>query len=291
MKVIDFTKMVASGNDFVVIDSSHQFRRRRTSLRLAPVTSHQSLAKKACHRKFGIGADGLLVLEKSRVADIKMRIFNPDGSEAQMCGNGARCVALFKSQVTSHPSTSLRAGRSQVKIETRAGIIFSEVKGEKVKIKLTDPKNIKLNIPVKVNNRTIRVNFINTGVPHTVVFVAGLKEIDVFNLGRRIRYHQRFKPAGANVNFIEILNNNSLKIRTYERGVEDETLACGTGSVASAIIAAGALGHRGTGAQNINIHTKSGEILKVYFNSNHNSISDVWLEGKAKIVYKGEIYV
>ena len=273
--------MVASGNDFVVIEKSSQLS----------ALSSQLLAKIICARKYGVGADGLLVLEKSRKADVRMRIFNADGSEAQMCGNGARCVAFYlghRSQVTGHRS----------KIETKAGMIESEINGNKVKIKLTDPKNIKLDIPVKVNNRTIRVNFINTGVPHTVVFVAGLKEIDVFNLGRQIRYHQRFKPAGANVNFIEILNNNSLKIRTYERGVEDETLACGTGSVASAIIAAGALGHclpagkaGGTGAGNINIHTKSGEILKVYFNSNHNSISDVWLEGKAKIVYKGEIYV
>jgi len=283
IKKLSFSKMVASGNDFVVIENS----------RKSQVSSFKFLAKEICNRKFGIGADGLLVLENSRVADVRMRVFNSDGSEAKMCGNGARCVALFKSQVSSL--------KSQVKIETKAGIIFSEVKGENVKIKLTDPKNIKLDIPVKVNNRTIRVNFINTGVPHTVVFVAGLKEIDVFNLGRRIRYHQRFKPAGANVNFIEILNNNSLKIRTYERGVEDETLACGTGSVASAIIAAGALGHwgpavggsafGGTGAKNINIHTKSGEILKVYFNSNHNSISDVWLEGKVRIVYKGVYYV
>jgi len=275
MRKINFTKMVASGNDFVVIESSPR----------SPVSSPQSLAKEICDRKFGIGADGLLVLGKSKVADVRMRIFNADGSEAQMCGNGARCVALY----TSHKVT--RSQCHKVKIETKAGIIGAEINRDKVMIKLTDPKHIKLGIPIKINNRILRVNFINTGVPHVVVFVEGLEKIDVFNLGRQIRYHQRFKPAGTNVNFIEIMDNTSFKIRTYERGVEDETLACGTGSVASAIIVAGALGYQGTGAQNFSVHTQSGEILKVYFNSNHNSISDVWLEGKARIVYKGEINV
>jgi len=275
MRKINFTKMVASGNDFVVIESSPR----------SPVPGPRFLAKEICDRKFGIGADGLLVLEKSKVADIKMRIFNADGSEAQMCGNGARCVALY----TSHKVT--RSGGHKLNIETKAGIIGAEINQDKIKIKLTDPKHIKLGIPIKINNRILMGNFINTGVPHTVVFVEGLKEIDVFNLGRQIRHHQRFKPAGTNVNFIEILTDNSFKIRTYERGVEDETLACGTGSVASAIIAAGVLGYRGGGAQNISAHTQSGEILEVYFNSNHNIISDVWLAGKAKMVYKGEIYV
>jgi diaminopimelate epimerase len=261
---IEFTKMVASGNDFVVID-----RVQSTEYRV------QSVAQKICNRKYGIGADGLLVLEKSKIADIRMRIFNADGSEAEMCGNGARCVSLWLKQEV-------------LKIETKAGVIKSEVKGDNIKIKLTDPKDIKLDIPIKINNRLLKVNFINTGVPHTVIFVEGLDKIDVVNLGRLVRYHKRFTPAGSNVDFMEILSNNSIKIRTYERGVEDETLACGTGAVASALLTAYSLQLI---ANKINVHTQSGEILKVYFNRVGNGFKNVWLEGKAKIVYKGVYYV
>ncbi len=275
MRKINFTKMVAAGNDFVVLECLS-----------AGVLECSRLAMEVCDRKFGAGADGLLVLEKSKIADIKMRIFNADGSEAEMCGNGARCVGLYWSHVARRTS--------HVNIETKAGVIDAKVEGNNVKIRLTDPKNIKLDIPIKINNRTLRVNFINTGVPHTVVFVEGLDGIDVFNLGRQIRYHRKFKPVGTNVDFVEVLSDDSLRIRTYERGVEDETLACGTGTVAAAIISAMALGRWGTGslghwvagAHKINVYTKSGEILKVSFNNNKR-IENVWLEGEARIVYKG----
>ena len=216
------------------------------------------------------------MLEKSKIADIRMRIFNADGSEAEMCGNGARCVSLWLKQKV-------------LKIETKAGVIKSEVKGDNIKIKLTDPKDIKLDIPIKINNRLLKVNFINTGVPHTVIFVEGLDKIDVVNLGKLIRYHKRFAPAGSNVDFVEALSNNSIKIRTYERGVEDETLACGTGSVASALLYAICYTLYASGK--VNIHTKSGEVLKVYFNKIDGGFRNVWLEGKAKIVYKGVYYV
>jgi len=278
--------MVASGNDFVVID-----RVQSTEYRV------QSVAQKICNRKYGIGADGLLVLEKSKIADVKMRIFNPDGSEAEMCGNGARCTALW--QIANR----LPAGRqgkpqtAKLKIETKAGIIESEVNNKNVKIKLTDPKDIKLDIPIKINNRLLKVNFINTAVPHTIIFVEGLDKIDVVNLGRQIRYYQKFKPAGTNVDFVEVLTDDSLKIRTYERGVEDETLACGTGTVAAAIIfvARLPLPVRQAGvcpfARQIDVITKSGEILKVYFDKIGDNFKNVWLEGKAKIVYMGVYHV
>ncbi|MDD2752293.1 MAG: diaminopimelate epimerase [Candidatus Omnitrophica bacterium] len=270
MKKINFTKMVASGNDFIVIPGSG-----------ASSTVYRALAKKACNRKFGIGADGLLVLEKTRKAAIKMRIFNADGSEAEMCGNGARCAALYAcSNITLSKSHWL-------KIETKAGILEANVEGQDVKIKLTEPKNIKLDIPVLVNGRSLRVNFIDTGVPHAVIFTQGLEKIKITDLGRTIRYHQKFSPRGTNVDFVEVLDNNSLKIRTYERGVEDETLACGTGSVASALIFA----LKGAQGNKINLHTQSGEVLKIYFNKEKNSFHDVWLEGKAKIVYKGAYHV
>ncbi len=266
MQRINFTKTVASGNDFVVIDELANW----------PIHRLKRLARKICDRKYGAGADGLLILEKSKAADIKMRIFNADGSEAQMCGNGARCTALY-------------IGRRRVAIETKAGIIESEVNADNVRIKLTDPKDMKLDMPIRVNNRTLHVNFINTGVPHAVIFAEGLDKIDVANLGNRIRYHKSFAPCGTNVDFAEVLNNNTIKVRTYERGVEDETLACGTGAVASALITSYEL--RVTSYRNINVHTQGGEILKVYFEKIKNKFNNVWLEGKAGIVYKGAYYV
>jgi diaminopimelate epimerase len=284
MPKIDFTKIVASGNDFVIV----QFK--------ANISRLKSLAQKMCDRRYGVGADGLLVLEKSRIADVKMRIFNPDGSQAQMCGNGARSVALWAKSKVKRPTRWRESPRSKVKIETKAGIINAQVNGENVKIKLTDPTNLKLNLPIKVNKRTLHVNFINTGVPHAVIFVADLDKIEVVNLGRQIRYHKRFTPAGTNVDFVEVLDNNSIKIRTYERGVEDETLACGTGVVAAALLYAKRYpcltGRQALSVRSkLNILTKSREVLKVYFNREGNKFKNVWLEGKARIVYKGAYYV
>lgn len=270
--------MVASGNDFIIVE--------RYPL---PATRYPDLAKKICNRKYGAGADGLLVLGKSRVADIKMRIFNVDGSEAQMCGNGARCVAFYIATRNPQPATL-------VTIETKAGIIRAQVKRNDVKVKLTGPKNIKLDIAIRINGRQLHVNFINTGVPHAVIFVEGLDKIDVVNIGRNIRYHKRFLPQGTNVDFVEIQKDNSIKLRTYERGVEDETLACGTGAVASALIVATRypqpLPVRQAGTtRKSDVVTTSAEVLKVYFDKINNKFKDVWLEGKVKIVYEGEYYV
>lgn len=257
MKKTKFTKMVASGNDFIVVEKN------------------ELSAKSACDRKFGIGADGVLVLEKSKVADIKMRIFNADGSEAEMCGNGARCAALF-------------AARSkEISLETLAGIIKAEVSKDTVRINLTEPKGLKLNIPINVNGRKLRVNFINTGVPHAVIFVSGIEDIDVDAIGKAVRYHKEFAPKGTNVNFVEPLGKGAIRIRTYERGVEGETLACGTGSTASALIFA----LINNESNLIKVNTQSKEVLKVYFNKDKNKFKDIWLEGKAKIVYKGEYNV
>jgi diaminopimelate epimerase len=269
MLKINFNKMVASGNDFVVTENRNY---RNPAL----------LAKLLCDRKFSIGADGLLLLEKSYKANIRMRILNADGSEAAMCGNGARCVALWL--VSKRKAVS--GGARKIKIETKAGIIEAEVREDNVKIKLTESKGLRLDMPVKIDNRKLRVNFVNTGVPHAVVFVQGLEDIDVFSLGRRMRYHAKFAPLGTNADFIEVLNKNSIKIRTYERGVEDETLACGTGAVASALIFAL---KSGTCGRVVNVHTRSKEVLKVYFEREKDRFSNVWLEGGARIVFKGVI--
>ncbi|MBM3249857.1 MAG: diaminopimelate epimerase [Candidatus Omnitrophica bacterium] len=281
MKKIIFAKMVASGNDFVVIES-HQVTRSQ---------SHRILARKICDRKLGIGADGLLLLEKTKAADVRMRIFNADGSEAQMCGNGARCTALYKSQGQREAKRSLPGGdkvrRSQVRIETKAGIIESLVAGDNVRIKLTSPKNIRLDLPVRVMGRNLKTNFIDTGVPHAVTFVEGLDEMYINDLGRAIRYHSRFAPAGTNADFAEAMDKDKICVRTYERGVEDETLACGTGSVAAALI----FGLKTGAGRRVDVCTLSGETLRVYFKREGRSFSDVWLEGKARLVYTGVINV
>jgi diaminopimelate epimerase len=255
---INFLKLVGNGNDFVLIDCRRQ-----------PVRALNVVARRICNRKYGIGADGLLVLESSKRADARMRIFNSDGSEAEMCGNGARCAAYY-------------LNKANATLDTKAGIIRARLKAEMVKIRLTNPKPLTLNMAVQLK-RKLRVNFINTGVPHVVVFVHGLDKIDVPFLGRILRNHKKFSPGGTNVNFVETFNSNTIRVRTYERGVEDETLACGTGSVASALVFAANSG----ADRKIKVITASGEILNVYFNRDGLRFSDVWLEGKVKLVCKG----
>jgi diaminopimelate epimerase len=230
------------------------------------------LAQYLCQRKTAVGADGLLVLEKSKRADFRMRIFNADGSEAEMCGNGLRCAVMH-------------VGKKKVRVETIAGIYEGETSGrDSVRIKMEDPKGLKLNIPISLNSRDIKVNFIDTGVPHAVIFVQGLDRIDVNNIGAQIRHHGQFKPRGTNVDFVEIGDNRNIKMRTYERGVEGETLACGTGAVASAIISNK---QQGTGDR-VNVHTRGG-ILKVCFDKKGSEFKNVYLEGEAREVFTGEV--
>lgn len=285
---IEFYKLQASGNDFILLDNSKgKFK--------ASSDFYRKFAKKYCSRKLGIGADGVLVIQPSRKALFKMRIFNADGSEAEMCGNGARSVGLW---------ASLTKGKKNVKFETEAGLIEAKVKGKgssaAVKIKTSTPFGLKMDLPLKISGRKMKVNFINTGVPHVVIFVQGLEKIDADKIGREIRFHKQFKPAGTNVNFVEIKGKNSLEVRTYERGVEAETLACGTGSLASAIISWFKLNPRikQKKAVSLSVKTKSRDILKVTFSTeggsasggdNNRKINNVWLEGKAYLVYKGEV--
>lgn len=283
MTNIKFTKMQGSGNDFVVVGRLSGY----------PVIRLKKLVQKICDRKFGVGADGLLLLGKSKKADARMRIFNADGSEAEMCGNGARCAALYI-RVQRTEDRRLKNAKT-IKIETKAGIIEAEVKGELVKIKLTDPSDLRLGLGINAAGRSYEVDYINTGVPHAVIAVDDLDSVPVKELGRAIRHHEVFKPAGANVDFIKIIDSNNILLRTYERGVEDETLACGTGSVAAAIIAVldtcgESFFHLG-GQHKVFVKTHSGEELIVYFKASKKKITDVWLEGKAKIVFKGEYFL
>ncbi len=259
--------MVASGNDFVVFTACKDMK----------TAGYKQLASRLCDRKYGIGADGLLVLEKSSRANMRMRIFNADGSEAEMCGNGARCAALYAKLEGS------RAVKSRINIETKAGIIESEVDKDNVRIKLTTPKSLRLDIPLKINNRILKVNFINTGVPHVVIFSSGLSKIDIAPLGRIIRNHKYFSPRGANVNFVEVKGEGIISVRTYERGVEDETLACGTGSVASSLI----FSLKSGCSSAVTVITSGGEMLKVYFERMRDKFDNVWLEGRARVVFRG----
>lgn len=285
MRKIFFTKMVASGNDFVVIEGGHK---PQVSCLPAGRASYRLLAQKICDRKFGVGADGLLVLEKSKIADVRMRIFNADGSEAEMCGNGARCTALYYAySMHRKPKTHdpRRTTPEHISIETKAGFIHARVNSNVIKVQLTNPQHIKLDIPIKFDGRVIKVNFINTGVPHAVIFVEGIDKIKINEVARFIRNHKIFHPAGTNVDFVEVLGKNHIKLRTYERGVEDETLACGTGTVASSLIFA-----LKSGAENkISALTKSGELLKVYFSEVNHKFANVWLEGKANVVFNGQL--
>lgn len=284
MKKIDFVKAVGSGNDFIIIDS------RRGRLPLAN-SQLSDFVRRMCLRKKSIGADGVLVLENSKIADVRMRVFNPDGGEVEMCGNGARCVALYK--IKNFRKTSLcgreKSNIKNITIETKTGLLVAEMTNKnRVKLKMPEPKGIKLDFNLEVNGRDYKVSYINTGVPHIVLFIEEIDRIDVLGLGGNIRYHSQFQPAGTNVNFVEQIDSQNIRIRTYERGVEGETLACGTGAVASGIVASYRLKVKNS-QHKINILTQSGETLRVYFSQENDKVSNVWLEGGAEIVYRGRM--
>ena len=270
MKPIQFTKMVGAGNDFIVIHGPLK-------------TNLSQLAARVCDRHSGIGADGLLVLQPSKNADYRMRIINADGSEAEMCGNGARCMAAYI--VGTQKEKKRPFG-----IETIAGVVLAEAKGEIASVRLSDPKDYQSQLAIKLSGRSLSVSCIDSGVPHTVVFVDSLKEMDVNTLGRAIRFHDQFKPRGTNVNFVEQIDEDSIELRTYERGVEAETLACGTGAAASAIIAF-LKAHPGMAARTqacMKVKTTGQEVLDVSFDFDKGNISNVWLKGSARFVARGE---
>ncbi len=265
---IEFTKMNGSGNDFIIINnmeknfSSDEFR---------------NVIEKLCRRKLSIGADGVIILEPSAIADFKWRFFNSDSGEAEMCGNGSRCAAkyAFKHNI---------AGKN-LKFETLAGIIEAEIKEPSVKVLLTKPFNLKLDYEIFIENKKYFVSNINTGVPHVVKFVKELENYDVQRMGRLIRYHELYQPNGTNVNFVAVEDRETLTIRTYERGVEAETLACGTGSVAAALIAF----KKGFVKKPVKVKNRGGETLIIDLVIENDSFEKVYLEGDAKFVYKGTI--
>ncbi|MGA2090073.1 MAG: diaminopimelate epimerase [Endomicrobiales bacterium] len=272
MKCIEFYKISAAGNDFIVVDN----RKKILPRAVAP------LAQKWCERKFSIGADGLIVLESSTSSQFRMRFFNADGSSASMCGNGGRSIARFAHVIGVAPK--------KMTFETEAGLVNADIIGKTIRLGLYEPKDTRLDFTLKVEKREFDVSYINTGVPHTVIFVNDIEKLDVVNIGQMVRYHRAFAPAGTNVDFVQKKDEHTISVRTYERGVEGETLACGTGVTASAIIA----GLRGMVKPPVQCITRGGFTLKVSYAINEGGdflspVSNVNLEGPAEVSFKGEI--
>jgi diaminopimelate epimerase len=268
MNPIPFYKMSGAGNDFIIIDNRNQ---------IVADKDLSGFIARICRRKMSAGADGLILIEASDKFDFRWRFFNSDGSKAEMCGNGARCAARF-AHVTGIAGTTLS-------FETEAGVISAQINEDRVKVKMPDPSDLKLAYPLKLSNRSLEISSINTGVPHAVVMVEQVADVDVVTLGREIRLHQAFAPAGTNANFVQRSKGNAIEIRTYERGVEDETLACGTGAIASAIISASRFKMNSP----VDVKTRSGEYLTIYFSAKDGQFDDIYMEGGARIIYSGEL--
>jgi len=269
MEKIEFYKMSGSGNDFIIVDNRDK---------IVDETDLVNFIVKVCRRKMSVGADGFILVENTEGADFKWRFFNSDGSIAEMCGNGARCVARF-AYLTG-------IAGPEMSFETGAGIVEARVAGESVKIKMTDPSDLKTDYTLELKDRSISVSSINTGVPHVVMVTDTLDDVEVVKMGREVRFHDMFAPAGTNVNFICPIKDDTIGIRTYERGVEDETLACGTGSVAGALIMARKMKIDAP----INVLTRSGVILKIYYKEKNGTYQDIYLEGDARIIYRAELF-
>ena len=265
---IQFWKMNGAGNDFVVIDN----RGHRYDL------TQEQIAR-LCDRHRGVGADGLLAVEPAEQgADYRMRYYNADGGEAEMCGNGARCFGRFANFLNGF-------ALGQVSFETPAGIIGATFHGENVQIQMSEPFGLQQDLALDVAGTDLAVHFLNTGVPHAVVFVGDIDEVPVKEWGAALRYHGTFAPKGTNANFVHRMGTSHIAIRTYERGVEDETLACGTGTVACALIH-----HLRTGQPApISVDVRSGDTLEINFTPDGGTFKNVTLTGPAEIVFQGTV--
>lgn len=291
---VPFAKLSGSGNDFILIDHRTPF---------LPDAGLTHWVSKVCAHRLSVGGDGLILIEPARSlpagqagaggpatepvigepapaggrADFRWRLFNADGSPAEMSGNGARCAARF-----AHLRGIAKAAMS---FETDAGLIHAEVIDEQVKVRFTEPTDFRWNLAVSIDGATHQGHFVNTGVPHLVYLVDDVDAIDMLELGRKSRFHPTFAPAGTNVNVIHLVDPHHVKIRTYERGVEDETLACGTGAVASAIVAAGI----GGAESPVTLLPRGSHPLTVSFERQGKTFRNIDLAGDARIIYEGEM--
>jgi diaminopimelate epimerase len=268
--MLAFTKMNGAGNDFVMVDN-----------RSGQLPLQRELIARLCNRHRGIGADGLIAAETPETPDahLKMRYFNADGGEAEMCGNGARCFSRFGAR--------LLGIHREIRFETLAGPIRAELLGQRVCLQMSVPHGLSTNLQLSAAGETLQVHFLNTGVPHAVVFRNDLAQTEVRSLGAGLRYHEHFAPKGTNANFAQVRPDGSLWVRTYERGVEDETLACGTGVVASALL------HHTlhNAAAPILVKVKGGDTMAVGFEKDATSgnFKNVTLTGPADFVFEGTI--
>jgi diaminopimelate epimerase len=264
---IRFVKASGAGNDFVIIDNHD---RRLTC-------DPAALARVVCRRHTGIGADGLLLIEPSEKSDFRMMYYNADGSYGGMCGNGGRCIARF-----AHLS-GLTGPR--MRFEALDYVYEAEIVGKKVTLKMKSPSAYKTGLRIQTEFGLFPTSSVDTGSPHAVTYVDDLSAVDVQKAGRALRNHPAFAPDGTNANFVHVLGNQSIQIRTYERGVEAETLACGTGSIASAVVS---VIERGVEFP-VHVNVRSGEELIVRGVLDGSEIHDISLEGGADILFKGTI--
>ncbi len=268
---VPFAKMSGTGNDFIVID-------HRTPL--VAEDDQAEFVSRVCRRMFSVGADGLIFIESSQKADFSWRFYNGDGSVAEMCGNGARCAARY--------AYARGIADKKMSFETVAGIIEAEVldDGEEVSLLMTSPFDFRTGLEVELGGRKRTLSFMNTGVPHAVFFMDEDTEIPVKEWGSTVRFHELFQPAGTNVNFVQPLSTGGIRVRTYERGVEDETMACGTGAVAAAIFAAG----EEIASSPVHVTTSGGEQLTIVFDLQEDGTAEnVYLQGPARIIYIGQL--
>lgn len=264
-----FSKMFGHGNDFIVVQDCQD---------MAP-GDWREIAMRFCSRRTGIGADGLLIVGPGKSADFSMRIFNSDGSEAEMCGNGARCIARF--------AFEKGIAGSPMKFETPAGIIEAAVEGSCVAIRLTDPTGPVGSVAALSDGR-YPLYTINTGVPHVIVFTEAVFDLAdelIQKRGKAIRFYEYFAPAGTNVDFVEVVGPRRIRVRTYERGVEAETPACGTGAAASALVSSL---YAEMEAPPIEVEMPGG-VLCVNFRRTCDVFTDVWLSGDVEWVFRGEM--
>ncbi len=264
---LNFWKMHGARNDFVLFDNRNG---------AFPVDDREFVAHIAA-RHSGIGAEGVILIEPSETADFFMRFINPDGNEAEMCGNGARCAARVASE--------LGVTGAEMTIETAAGNLRAQVSQQSVQLWMTVPADWNLDGAVEIDGRHLTYGFVNTGVPHVVMRTGNVQDVDVAGVGQAVRRHREFAPAGTNVNFLQILPEGDVLVRTYERGVEAETSACGTGVTACALIAA----RNGWAELPVLVHTRSNVLLTVDGELTEDGVENVTLTGPAEHVFTGTV--
>lgn len=266
---LPFAKMAGGGNDFVIIDN-----------RDGRVGNATELTRRICTAHLSVGADGLILIERSTAADFRMRYFNNDGSGGEFCANGTRCAARY---AVLHGIAA-----NQMTIDTDAGIVGAEVSsGTKVMLSLPSPHGYRPERPLRIEDKTIRGSSIVMGVPHYVIFESDdLWARDIVPLGRAVRLHPELQPdGGANVNFVVVRGEHSIEVRTYERGVEAETLSCGSGVVAS--VATASFFRKVTSP--VSVLTRSGIDLQVSFTRDGNALRDVRLSGDARLIFEAQL--